>query len=188
MNFEVSKNYDFYSVEIITGEGDDSNYLFKGFSDGKIQAFQYDGYAFTIPTELDPKNLKHEHFFIKHYYKANEFNYRNLTELSIENCYHKLKAITGNAFRSYAQYKFNKQALIMKDRLEILGVVLTEFFAGDASHGISSISVMNTIYTSKWLYHPESANFHNRIRFYLNSLVASGDLKSRWPGQLSCSA
>lgn len=36
---------------------------------------------------------------------------------------------------------------------------------------------MNNIYTHKWLFHPDSTNFHNRILFYLNSLVASGDLK-----------
>ncbi|WP_293648884.1 hypothetical protein [uncultured Pantoea sp.] len=177
LNYDVSIKYDFYSVRFTAGENNEHLYSFKGFSGGKIQALQYDGSAFTNFTELTLEDVKQENFSVRHYYRANEFIYSSLKDLTLKNNFHKIVTVSGNAHRSYAQYRFNKQTLFMKDRLEILSIVLDEFFSNDKPHGLSSISVMNAIYTSKWLFHPDSTNFHNRIRFYLNSLVASGDLK-----------
>lgn len=177
LNPEFSIKYDFYTVRIKTGEDDGDLHYFKGFSDGKIQVLRYDGSAFTIISELNPETLNQENFTVTHYYKANEFSYRNLRELLLKNNYHKVTAVTGNALRSYAQHRFNKQKLIMKDRLEILSIVLNNYFSNESPQGISSISIMSAIYTGKWIFHPESTSFHTRVRFYLNSLVTSGDLK-----------
>lgn len=177
LNFDVAIHYDFYDVRITTGKKEEHLYRFKSFSGGEIQALKYDGSAFSIMTELKPEDLNQQDFSVRHYYKANEFIYNNLRELTLKNTFHKITALSGNVRRSYAQYRFNKRTLLMKDRLEILSVVIDEYFIEDKPYGISSISVMNKIYTSKWLFHPESTNSHNRIRFYLNSLVASGDLK-----------
>lgn len=177
LNLDVSKDYDFYTVKIKTGEKDDDTHYVKGYSSDKIQTLKYDGSAFTVSSELNPNDLKPEDFSVTHYYKDNEFSYCGLRGLYFKNSYHKLTAIMGNSLRAYAQYRFNKKTLFMKDRLEILGVVLNEFFNDDIQYGISSVSVMNSIYSTKWLFHPESTSLHNRITFYLNSLVASGDLK-----------
>lgn len=177
LNFEFAIKYDFYIVRIRTGNDDSNIYEFKGFTDGNIHAVRYDDSGLPTACELSPENLKQDNFTVTHYYKANEFSYGNLREVSLKNNYHKVKAVTANAVRSYEQYRFNKQKLMMKDRQEILSIILNKYFSDEPPQGISSISVMSTIYTAKWLFHPESTNLHTRIRFYLNSLVSSGDLK-----------
>lgn len=129
LNYDTSIHYDFYSARINTGEKEDNHYFLEGFYGGKIRALQYDGSAFSIPTELNPEDLKQEDFSVIHYYKANQFFYNNLKELTLKNSYHKINALFGNSTRKYAQYRFNKKTLFMKDRLDILSIVLNEYFS-----------------------------------------------------------
>lgn len=175
LNYDAAIKYDFYSVKIAMENGD--LYLFQGYSNGRINALKLDGDSFCVHCELDPSTLKSDNFKIRHYYKANEYDYNSLKELRFTNSLDKIKTVLSNSHRSYTQYAFNKQKLIIKGRMEILSVFLNNYFDEGSQRGISSILLMSKLYSNKWLFHPERKELMVRIKFYLDSLVASGDLR-----------
>jgi len=74
-----------------------------------------------------------------------------------------------------AQFFFNKQTLVRKDRIHVLRLIV-EATLSERTFSCSSPRLMSLLYSNRWVFHPDKAQSLAYCSLLLDSLVASGDL------------
>jgi hypothetical protein len=75
---------------------------------------------------------------------------------------------------SVDQYFFNKKKLVTKQRIDLLRLLVERRLDGHKAE--SPVDLMTALYSIKWVLHPERDTQKERVRFYLDSLVSTGEL------------
>lgn len=151
--------------------------LVTGISTSNIVCLQWDGDRYAIPAVMAIDELDSNQFVVTHYYGYAEINYRGILDLAIGLTfkwpYIKLRA--SSSINAADQYFFNKKKLLTKQRMDLLSFLLRKKLNGQ--EGYNLIHMLVDLYGEKWLWHPEKQSSKDRLRFYLESLVATGEVR-----------
>ena len=159
-------------------KGEDPYLIVRSLSDnGKLDCIEWDGSSYTTPVEHPLATFQLRDFRITHYYGLYEVRYDGLVDFLI-GCvtawpYVKIHIVP--TFVQLDQYLFNKKKLVSKARNDLLKLLVDEALEGRTEH--ESLDLMTALYSIKWYSHPAGGAVHDRLEFYLDSLVETGELK-----------
>ncbi|HDZ9267318.1 TPA: hypothetical protein RUZ06_003491 [Vibrio cholerae] len=74
------------------------------------------------------------------------------------------------------QFFFNKKSLQLPTRMKILEKIISKQSV-DPSKTFSSLDIMNYVYGLRWYSHPQRTDVRQKMELYLESFVASGEIK-----------
>lgn len=171
LNHDAAIHYDFYSVSMVRGE---AAWLFEIYSEGKIVARKWDGEKYSELCEFDKHHFRPDEFRVRHYYKAQEFDYSTLKHLMIKDPFNRLTGTVRKKTISFSQYIYNRQKMQIRDRMEVLQFLVDRRMSG-LNEGIHTVSLVRHKFTDKFIFHPDKESYISSTKFYLDSLVESGD-------------
>ncbi|UYP73342.1 hypothetical protein [Pantoea dispersa] len=171
LNHDAAIFYDFYSVSMVRGE---NSWLFDSYTGNVIKARKWIGDKYEELCEFDIQHFHPEEFRVRHYYKAQEFDYDTLRHLWSKDVFNRIKGTIRNKTMSLSQYLYNKQKMQIRDRMEILQFLVERRMSG-IKEGVHTVSVVRHKFTDKFIFHPDKESYVASTKFYLDSLVESGD-------------
>jgi hypothetical protein len=172
LNREVAIKYDFYSVTLVKGE---DAWLFDRYENGIIFARKWSGDKYEEICEFTKNEFAADQFRIRHYYKASEFDYNTLSGLWWRDLKNRVMGSVNKHRISVSQYVFNLQKMQVRDRMEILQLLVDKKMAGD-DEPMHSVTVIRKMFTDRFVFHPDKDAMTARTKYYLESLVESGDV------------
>lgn len=172
---DAAIHYDFYNVSMVRGE---DSWLFETYTGSKIIARKWNGERYAQLCEFDKQHFRPEEFRVRHYYKAQEFDYDTLRHLWSKDVFNRIKGTIRKRTMSFSQYLYNRQKVQIRDRMEILQFLVERRMSG-MSDGLHTISVVRHKFTDKFVYHPDKDTYIASTEFYLDSLVESGDVNKQ---------
>lgn len=172
LNRDAAIKYDFYSVTLVKGE---DSWLFDGYEIGIISARKWDGEKYEEICEFPKDHFGPDEFRIRHYYKASQFDYNSLNCLWWRDVKNRVLGFFNKNRISVSQYVFNLQKMQVRDRMEILQLLVDKRMSGD-NYPVHSVTVIRIMFTDRFVHHPDKDDLKARIKYYLESLVESGDV------------
>lgn len=172
LNHDAAIHYDFYSVSMARGN---NAWLFEAYTGSKIIARKWNGEKYSELCEFDKHYFRPEEFRVRHYYKALEFDYDTLKYLRSKDFFNRVKGTISKKTISFSQYLYNRQKIQIRDRMEILQLLVERRMSG-IPDGLHTISVVRHKFTDKFIFHPDREKYIASTNYYLDSLVESGDV------------
>ena len=148
-----------------------------GLTGGELNCIEWDGSHYQIERIIPLSTLCLSDFQITHYYGLSTIQYSGLFDF-VFNRFTMWPYIKTHAFRridSFDQYFFNKKKLITKQRMELLKFLINRALEGKTEH--EPLDLMEDIYTIKCFLHPQWEEQQQKLKFYLDSLVDTGELQ-----------
>lgn len=108
-----------------------------------------------------------------HYNSLHTIEYTGWASLILRGLsgYDRLKILGINLIKSVSQHYFNKTNDLSIQNIKLMNVLLDLHFNNKE---INIYSVSDSIYTSKWFYHPNREKYRRKIDLHLDSLVEIG--------------
>ena len=157
---------------------DGSPYLIvRGLSAGVLSCSEWTGTRFDKPIEVALSGVASEDVSITHFYGYNDVQYKGILNFALGMTFYLpyLKIHVVRAIESVDQYFFNKKKLLTKQRIDLLRFMFQRQLNGQPIS--SSVDLMTGLYSIKWVRHPDRDSQKERLKFYLDSLVDTGELK-----------
>jgi hypothetical protein len=151
--------------------------LVRGLSVGALSCLEWTGERFDKPVEIPLSDIASQDVSITHFYGHGEVQYQGVFDFALGRTFYLpyLKIHAVRAIGSADQYFFNKKKLLTKQRIDLLRFLVQSKLDG---RPISSpIDLMTGLYSIKWALHPDRDPQQKRLKFYLDSLVDTGELK-----------
>jgi hypothetical protein len=144
-----------------------------------LECLEWSGERFDIPKTIPFSDVPEKELSVTHFYGYSEVQYSGFRDFVLGRVlrvpYVKIHVV--RTINSVDQYFFNKRKLVTKQRIDLLRFLVAEHLDG---RSIESHTVLMTgLYSAKWLMHPERDLQSTKLRFYLDSLVATGELEWR---------
>lgn len=113
---------------------------------------------------------------IRHYYRCETLEYNSLLKLALRNLsgFDKLIVNVKIALNKIAQSLHNSKTLHIKSRHELLRFIV-EKYGNEKDFGLLMLST--AMYSLRFFKNPQRPNIQRKIRLYLDSFVASGELE-----------
>lgn len=148
-----------------------------GLSGCELSCIEWDGSRYQIERNIQLTTLRLSDFQITHYYGLSEISYSGLLDfvLSRITTWPYIKAHSFRWLESFDQYFFNKKKLITKQRMELLKFLIDKTLEGKAEYEL--LDLMTDLYTIKCFLHPKREEQQQKLKFYLDSLVDTGELQ-----------
>ena len=150
--------------------------LVQGLSGSEIECLEWTGSSFDKPVTVELASVPLGDVTVTHFYGYSEVAYRGASAFVLGRTlrlpYLKLRAI--RVVESIDQYFFNKKKLVTKQRIDLLRLLVARRL--DGHNAESPIDLMTSLYSIKCVQHPEKETQQERVRFYLDSLVDTGEL------------
>jgi hypothetical protein len=169
-------NVNCFSVRI--DKGTDPYLVVLAMNKNSLSCLQWDGNRFATKVESKITDHDQSEYAIKHYYGPSEIAYSGLVDLAIGRAL-RLPYIWIGIRRVLAQvdqHFFNKKKFYSKKRNDLLRLLVDRMLAGQEES--SAMDIMTELYSIKWFSHPAGDIEHQKVKFYLESLVASGELST----------
>jgi hypothetical protein len=143
-----------------------------------LECLEWSGARFDLPKTVSFSDIPDSDFSITHFYGYSEVQYKGLRDFVAGKVFRLpyLKIRIVRSIESVDQYFFNKKKLVTKQRIELLRFLVSRHLDGKSIK--SHVELMTGLYSIKWVLHPERESQHARLRFYLDSLVSTGELTS----------
>jgi hypothetical protein len=149
-----------------------------GYSDQTLTGVMWDGHSYANDCSLGLQELENGKLRVTHYYGLSEVTYDNIYDI-VWHYITKLVYLKIHLYRhisSTHQYFFNKRKLVTKKRMALLQFMMDDQL--DRTHdGISLLDLMTKLYSISWVLHPSGDEEQKKLELYLNSLVASEELR-----------
>lgn len=141
----------------------------------------WSGTAYELPCSIPYRHLRVSEVQITHYIGPYEFRAASAVAFLAQEL---LGWPYVSIFKDKLdQFFYNRRKLVRKERIEVLRIVL-EGTIKNRRFAISAVGLMSTLYSNRWVFHPEKDEYLNFCTFLLDSLVGSGDL-ARDPGSIA---
>jgi hypothetical protein len=157
-------------------KGSEPYLMVLGLSGNDLTCIEWDGSSYKIDKSLPLTDFRLIDFRITHYYGLSEVTYTGVIDYLLARAtawpyfkIHLLRALSG-----YDQYLFNKRKLLSKQRMELLKILVDRALEGEKEH--VPIDLMTSLYSIKWFSHPQGRQARDRLEFYLESFVETGEL------------
>ncbi|QWK80045.1 hypothetical protein [Ochrobactrum sp. BTU1] len=165
-----------YSLKLIEPDNS-SEYVIEGRKQQALEGLRFDEERFDrggIQDQIQNSQLARFKVYFVHYYKGFRFKYD-----------HAFKALFHHYTRFYLFYvvidnlkqrKYNKMKLANIDRYKVLQMILNNNIDDIRSYQ-NSFTLIEQIYTSRWVHHPDNKKLMNYYSLVFDSLHKSGDLE-----------
>jgi hypothetical protein len=174
---EAAARVNCYSVYV--DKNSEPYLLVKALAGESLECLEWSGQRFDVPKSVSFADIPTGDVSITHFYGYSEVQYKGLREFVAGRLfrlpYLKIRAV--RSIESLDQYFFNKKKLVTKQRIELLRFLVARHLDGKSIK--SPFELMTGLYSVKWFLHPERESQHTRLRFYLDSLVSTGELANR---------
>lgn len=151
--------------------------LIRELSGDLAVALEWTGNRFDKHVEVPLREISTPDLEVTHFYGLDEVSYAGLRAWAWGHItrWPYVQIWIVRVIGSIDQYFFNKRKLITKQRIDLLKILVARELDG---RGISSpIGLMTELYSLRWLRHPDADLQRQRLTFYLDSLVDTGELK-----------
>lgn len=151
--------------------------LVRSLANDVLSCDEWTGSSFNKPIEIPLQAIQWRDVSITHFYGYNEIQFRGLAKFGFSYLTRLpyLKTLLTRLIETTDQYFFNKKKLVAKQRMDLLRFLVQRQLEGSPIS--SPISLMTNLYSLRWLQHPDRESHQNQLRFYLDSLVDTGELK-----------
>lgn len=148
-----------------------------GLEDATLDCLKLHGERYAIPSKVDLALLKASDFRVIHFYKGRRFRYQGLARFV-------LATITRIPYArdlflqwldNFKQKRFNATKLVTKRRIELLNLLIRKTL--DGQNEFDTLNLMVDLYSIRSVARPDWDIKERQLEFYLESLVATGDLK-----------
>ncbi|MCD0422993.1 hypothetical protein LOC51_37775 [Rubrivivax sp. JA1024] len=158
-------------------KGEEPYLIVQSLEEGRLGCIQWDGSKYSTARNFALTDFKPRDFRITHYYGLSEVCYTGIIDFVVNRAtrwpYIKIHAV--RTLSRFDQYLFNKKKLISKERKGLLKMLVNEALDGRAEH--ETLDLMTALYSIKWFSHPQGKEAQERLEFYLESLVETGELR-----------
>ncbi|MBN1928031.1 MAG: hypothetical protein JW764_00590 [Chlorobiaceae bacterium] len=172
---EKGKRVNCYSIAI--DKENQPCYLVKSLVDDELTCLQWDGNSYSNECKVAFSIIKPKDFRISHYYGLSEVTFFGINDFILGRLFF-IEYIKIHLYRILTatnQYVFNKKKLFTKQRIKLLRVLFDLRLEGEKKFHV--FRLMTELYTVKWLNHPDGNSQIQKVEFYLNALVDTGELK-----------
>lgn len=157
----------------------DSPYFVATEIDGDvITGIKWNGSSYADPATISISDIETGTLNITHYYGLSEVTYDSIYAAA----WHYVTRLIYLKIRIYRyidstyQYFFNKRKLVTKKRMDLLRFMTDDQL--DRTHnGITSLDLMEKIYSMRLFLHPSWEVQQSKMELYLESLIESGELR-----------
>jgi len=110
---------------------------------------------------------------VVHYKGLYTIEYTGWTSLILRGIfgYDRLKILFFDSIKTISQYYFNRTNNLSIQNIELMNTLLDLHFNNKE---INIYNISDSIYTSKWFYHPNKDQYRKKIDLHLNSLIEVG--------------
>lgn len=162
---------------IYIDKGGEPYILVKSLSAGVLSCMEWTGSRFDKQVDVPLLAIDSSDVSITHFYGYSEVQYKGIFNFALGRTFYLpyIQIHLVSAIETMDQYFFNKKKLLTKQRIDLLRFLVQRQLDGKPIS--SPIDLMTGLYSLKWLLHPDRDPQQNRLRFYLDSLVDTGELK-----------
>ena len=159
-------------------QGDSPYFVATSIEGDVLAGLKYDGNSYAEKAMISISDLKDGTLRISHYYGLSQITYLSIYDLA----FHHFTRLIYIKIRIYRyidttfQYFFNKRKLVSKKRMDLLSFMMDGQL--DRTHkGISALSLLRELFSIRLFQHPSFDVQYEKLKLYLDSLVASGEIK-----------
>ncbi len=151
--------------------------IVKSIENDCIVCLEWDGNSYSIACSFLVASFYPKEFCITHYYGLTDIYFTGILGYVLNRItlWPYVKSNTVRVLSYFDQYLFNKKKLISKERNALLKVLVNKALDGHPDH--HPVDLMTALYSSKWFSHPQGRHAQQRLTFYLESLVETGELR-----------
>ena len=166
---------DCYTTRVLRKLGDPL--IVEAATGDTIHCLEHDGDRFSIKRDFDFDDLLKEEFEFTHFHGLATTTYQGWLDLALGRIFRipYIKAWFYFKRSDFAQGLYNRRKLVTKDRIDLLKTILNAQLNG--TDRLSSLSVMSLIHSDRWYLHPNKKSEHHRVKFYLEALADTNDLR-----------
>lgn len=162
---------------VFVDNGDQPDIVLERIDNDQVDVLQFDGERYHIPLtfpvgSIDPRAIR-----VTHYYGLEQVRYRGVVDLAFGR-WTRLPYLLIHLRRlrnAFAQRLFNRRELSLQKRLDVLRDVVEITLRGQSS--VDEFSLMTKRFGDRWVGHPDWTAYQQSLRFYLDMLRDSGDLR-----------
>lgn len=162
---------------IYIDKGGEPYLLVRSLANGILSCFEWTGSRFEKPVDVALSAIESKDVSITHFYGYSEVQYSGVISFALGRTlflpYAKIRLV--RMIESTDQYFFNKKKFFTKQRIDLLRFLVQRQLEGKPVS--SPIDLMTELYSVKWVRHPDKDSQKERIKFYLDSLVDTGELR-----------
>ena len=143
-----------------------------------MQALQFDGTSYAIPSSLDLSGISAESVEVTHFYGLDEVRFQGLAALAVGRTFGLpyARIHLARIANAIAQRFFNRRPLATRRRLDLLRDVVEMVSTGEAS-AVSALDMMSHRHGYRWAGHPGWQAHQKVVEVLLELLAESGELK-----------
>lgn len=151
--------------------------LVRSLAAGVLSCLEWTGERFDKPVEVPLSEISSRDISVIHFYGYSTVQYEGLLDFALGRTFYLpyLKLHVLRTIESVDQYFFNKKKLFTKQRIDLLRFMVQRQL--DDEPISNPIDLMTGLYSVKWVIHPDKDAQKKRLKFYLDSLVDTGELK-----------
>lgn len=148
-----------------------------GLVNNDLNCIEWDGARYSVERTISIHSLSLVDFRITHYYGHSEIQYFGLLDFIRNNLlpWPYLKIHMVRQLSSLDQYLFNKKKLVTKQRTDLLKYLIERALDGKIEH--EPLDLMTDLHSIKWILHPHGEEEQRKLKFYLDALVETGELR-----------
>lgn len=137
---------------------------------------EWDGSGYRLPRQVALQDFCPGDFRITHYYGLDTLEFQGLLDFVVNQLFpwRYLLIHVHRRLDRVGQFFFNKKKFYTKQRMELLKFLVDRALDGQTQH--NPIDLMTGLYSLRWFLHPQGIQQQQRVEFYLDSLVSSGEL------------
>lgn len=142
-----------------------------------LQCIEWDGTSYSVDRTVPLSSLALSDFRITHYYGRADIQYSGLLDFIRNRLlpWPYLKLYVIRRLDRLDQYLFNKKKLVTKQRTDLLKFLIGRSLDGNTSH--EPHNLMTALHSIKWVLHPHGEAEQQKLEFYLQALVETGELR-----------
>jgi hypothetical protein len=158
-------------------KGEEPYLIVQSLEAGQLSCIQWDGSSYSTARTFTLTDFNPKEFRVTHYYGLSEVRYTGIFDYVVnrKTGWPYIKIHTVRILSRFDQYLFNKKKLITKERKGLLKMLVNEALDGRTEY--ETLDLMTTLYSIKWFSHPQGTEAQQRLEFYLESLVETGELR-----------
>lgn len=177
---EAGERVNCFTVSI---DKDKAPYLIiQGLTGDTLKCIEWDGSHYATPKTVPLRDVNSRDLYITHYYGLSEIKFFGIASF-VRNrltAWPYIKIHLSLILNRLDQYIFNKKKLVTKQRMDLLKSLVELHLNGVST--FDAITLMTHLYAFKWVAHPDSDTQREKLTFYLDSLVDTGELKNSGSG------
>lgn len=163
---------------VVAVDRNDEAYLVVLSMSGEVlNCLEHDGHRYAIDRQLRIEHFSSSDFRVTHFYGPDSVIYSGLIDFAFGwvTRLPYIKIWLHRRIERIDQYFFNKRKLITKQRTELLKFMVSQALSG--KNEFESLDLMIDLYSIRWIAHPDADSERDKLKFYLNSLADTGELK-----------